>query len=491
MSSGKNIFAHLKSFYSLILIGFIFVAIPLAAAVFTGVYYVDKLTDQSQQAVFRAVKSTQLSRILVQQATAMERNVRQYFILGNASLLDSYFDRHHNYIKVAEELANTTLDLNLRENLQTLTVLEKTLHDRLVLKVKAQENIDINTHDFITMTEVAKTILKSSNAVIDIEMDIMNKLSDKASETMFWETMMLIPTSLIFIFVFTSLLAKPMRQMDKAIRTLGDGEFEHELRVNGPRDMEILGERLDWLRLRLKYLEDKKVKFLQYVSHELKTPLTAIREGAELMSEGVTGNLNDHQREVADILKNNSISLQKMIEKLLSFNMPNEANLSSGYSKIRTKKVIDNVIADHKAVILAKKIRIKARCEDLTFNADEEQFRVVVDNLLSNGLKFTPENGLINISLKRREGNVILDFKDSGPGIAVDDREKIFNAFYSGKPPDKGYIQGSGLGLSIVKEFVEAQNGSIEVVNENVGYGAHFRIIWPLGDEEKELAWAV
>ena len=77
--------AYLRSFYSLILIGFIFVAAPLVAAVFTGVYYVDKLTGQSQEAVYRAVQSTQLSQVLVRQATAMERNVRQYFILGNES----------------------------------------------------------------------------------------------------------------------------------------------------------------------------------------------------------------------------------------------------------------------------------------------------------------------------------------------------------------------------------------------------------------------
>ncbi len=490
MNRGKNILTYLKSFYSLILIGFIFVATPLVAAVFTGVYYVDKLTEQSQEAVYRAVKSTQLSRILVQQATAMERNVRQYFILGNDSLLDTYFDRHNNYLNTAEELRQVSLDPRLKENLNTLTLLVTTLHDLLVQKVNKEE-VSLDPQDFIAMTEVAKVLLDKSDLAIDSEMEIMNKLSDSANDAMFWEAMMLIPTSLIFIFVFTSLLAKPMKQIDAAMRKMGEGEFESEIQVSGPRDIEILGDRLDWLRQRLKYLEDKKVKFLQYVSHELKTPLTSIREGAELMSEGVTGTLNEHQREVAEILKSNSISLQKMIEKLLSFNMPNEANLKSGYSSISAKKVISNVVADQKAVLLAKKIRIKAKCEDLTFQADEEQFRVVLDNLLSNAIKFTPEEGMINIELRRLENDLVMDVKDSGPGISIDDRDKIFNAFYSGKPPETGFIHGSGLGLSIVKEFIEAQNGKIEVIYDDATNGAHFRVTLPLDTTEKELAWAV
>ena len=491
MSRGKNIVAYLKSFYSLILIGFIFVAIPLVAAVFTGVYYVDKLTDQSQEAVYRAVKSTQLSRILVEQATAMERNVRQYFILGNNSLLDTYFDRHNNYLQTAEELRQVTLDERLKENLSTLTSLVTTLHDRLVQKIDDEKSVDLDPQDFIAMTEVAKVMLDNSNLATESEMEIMNNLSDKANNFMFWETMMLIPTSLIFILVFTYLLAKPMKQIDMAIRNLGDGEFENEIQVSGPRDIEVLGDRLNWLRQRLKYLEDKKVKFLQYVSHELKTPLTSIREGAELMSEGVTGSLNEHQREVADILKSNSISLQKMIEKLLNFNMPNDEKVKTAYTTIKTKKVISNVVADQKGVLIAKKIRIKARCEDLAIRADEEQFRVVLDNLLSNAIKFTPDEGVINIGLCRQGENLVLDVKDSGPGICQDDSDKIFNAFYSGKPPETGYIQGSGLGLSIVKEFVEAQNGKIEVIYDDNSVGAHFRVTWPMDETEKEFAWAV
>ena len=491
MKSQRYWFLHLKSFYSLVLIGFIFVAAPLVAAVITGAYYVDKLTEQSQEAVYRSVKTTQLSRILLQQTAAMERNVRQYLVLGNASLLDSYFDRHEFYQETATRLAEITLDPKLKGQLSGLTTLENNLYERLTAMNSGDEDVLIDPQDYITLTDVAKTILVGSNKTIDSELEIMNSLSLEAQDTIFWELMALLPITAIFIFVFTSLLMKPIRQMDSAIRKIGEGEFDTEVKVTGPRDIEYLGERLDWLRLRLKYLEDKKVKFLRFVSHELKTPLTAIREGADLLSEGVTGPLTQSQREVTDILKGNSINLQKMIEKILTFNMPGEANVSSSYTKIRVKKVIENVLADHKVALMAKNIKVQSQCEDWQYMADEEQFRVVVDNLLSNAVKYSPENGIIKISFQNIENKLVLDVIDQGPGVAVDDQANIFDAFYQGRPPEKGVIQGSGLGLSIVKEFVEAHDAQIMLIRNDEQVGAHLRIEFPMENSEKELAWAV
>jgi len=491
VSNKRSWSRHLNSFYSLILLGFIFIAAPLFAAVVTGAYYVDKLTGQSQEAVYRSVKTTQFSRLLLQQTAAMERNVRQYMVLGNTSLLDSYFDRHELYQETVSRLSDVTRNQKLKEQLGALTSLEGNLYTRLMATVEGKEDIAINPQDYITLTEVAKSILVDSNKTIDIELDIMQKLSSEAQEAIFWELMALIPFTIIFIVVFTVVLAKPFKQMDKAIRKIGEGEFESEVVVNGPKDIQYLGERLDWLRLRLKYLEDKKIKFLQFVSHELKTPLTAIRESADLLSEGVTGPLTAPQKEVTGILKSNSISLQKMIEKILTFNMPDEANLTSSYTKIRVKKVIENVLADHKAALMTKNIKTNFRCEDWDYMADEEQFRVVVDNLVSNAVKYSPENGLLSISLQNIENNLVLDVQDEGPGINSDDRDKIFEAFYQGVPPEKGVIQGSGLGLSIVREFVEAHNGNVVLVSDPDRSGAHMRIEFPMENSEKELAWAV
>jgi two-component system sensor histidine kinase GlrK len=97
----------------------------------------------------------------------------------------------------------------------------------------------------------------------------------------------LVPTAILLIASLTFLIAKPITQVSASIRGLGEGNFAKPIQIQGPGDMVRLGEQLDWLRERLVTLEAQKTRFLQHISHELKTPLTALREGSDLLSSGV------------------------------------------------------------------------------------------------------------------------------------------------------------------------------------------------------------
>src|SRR5258708_31271147 len=114
----------------------------------------------------------------------------------------------------------------------------------------------------------------------------------------------LIPTAIVLIGSFTYLISRPITQVLASIRGLGEGQFAKPIRIEGPGDMVRLGAQLDWLRERLVTLEAQKTRFLQHMSHELKTPLTALREGSDLLSSGVAGNLNAEQRQIPIILQN-------------------------------------------------------------------------------------------------------------------------------------------------------------------------------------------
>lgn len=486
MAKKQRHFSHPRSFFGLIIAGFSLVALPLIVALVTGAFYVDRLTNQSQEAVYRAVQATQMSRSLVEHVSTMERHIRQYLVLHDPQLVNLYEERHQLYVETAAELEELLLDDDLKQRLDMLNAMEKHVYDGFIGDKRDQ----INGKESIALTELAQVLLRDSNLLIDSEMVIMQDMSKQARRIIYWEVLAVVPGAVIFMVVFVILLSRPVRQIDAAIRRLGAGEFDTEIAVKGPRDIEYLGERLEWLRLRLKYLEEKKIKFLHYVSHELKTPLTSIRESAELLSEEVIGPLTKHQQEVTGILKKSSVNLQKMIEKLLNFNLPGQATLASGTTEINMAKLMDTVVADHKAVVITKHLDLKINCSDVTVQGDEEQLRAVIDNLLSNAIKYTPEKGKIQLNLGTVGDSLILDVKDTGPGIDPDEHDKVFEAFYRGNSAGKGSIQGSGLGLSIVREFVETHNGTIEVIGEE-GKGAHFRVMLPMRSEEEELAWAV
>ena len=291
--------------------------------------------------------------------------------------------------------------------------------------------------------------------------------------------MAVIPAALVLAVFGTLSIARPVRQIDRAIRRLGSGQFDDPVQIRGPRDLEELGERLDWLRLRLLDLDAQKVRFLRHVSHELKTPLTAIREGAQLLSDQVTGQLTPAQEEIAAILCKSSMQLQRHIEALLSFN-----TIVQGLDKPVTEEpvevgpLLEQVLGDQVVSIKSKGLRVEADPSALTVPGDREQLRVVLDNLLSNAIKYSPAGGRIRVRLRQQDHQAVIEVHDEGPGIDSEERTKVFQPFYQGSAVYNGHVKGTGLGLAITQEYVRAHRGSIEVAEAR--QGACLRVTLPL-----------
>ncbi len=110
--------------------------------------------------------------------------------------------------------------------------------------------------------------------------------------------------------------------------------------------------------------------------------------------------------------------------------------------------------------------------------ADATKLRSIVDNLLGNAFKFTPSGGVVTLLAREREGEIEIDVIDTGPGVPVEEREAIFDAFFRGRAGAPGRAEGTGLGLAIARDFVKAHGGRIEVVPGSTG--GHFRVLLPV-----------
>jgi two-component system sensor histidine kinase GlrK len=236
------------------------------------------------------------------------------------------------------------------------------------------------------------------------------------------------------------------------------------------------------MRLRVIELEEQKNRFLRHISHELKTPLTALREGAELLYDQAVGPLNREQREIAQILQSNGVRLQKLIEDLLNYHAVQFQKFDLSLAPVAIRPVIEQVIESQRLAWLAKDLKLELACADVTVQVDEEKIRIIVDNLLSNAIKFSPPGAAIKIVVKHLDGKIVMDFIDAGPGIAPEEREKVYEAFYQGDAEQGAVVKGSGLGLSIVKECVSAHHGVIGIVDAALK-GAHFRVVLPANPE--------
>jgi two-component system sensor histidine kinase GlrK len=467
-----------RSFPRLLLIGFTLVALPPVFALVNNAISIDRLANRSQNEVYQAVQASQSSRRLAQLMVGLERTARQFAILDDRSLLDAYATNRRQFEQTLAEFSRLPVDGEQRAALDRIIEGEASIYTALSRSGARGDALKPALERFEALSEQAQLIVTRANAQIDREVEAMRATADQAQRITFWQLLALIPVVVFLVTGFSILITRPIRQVDAAIRRLGAGQFRVPVAVNGPEDLEQLGERLEWMRRQLLELEEQKNRFLRHVSHELKTPLTALREGANLLAEGAVGKLTPQQAEIAEILRQNSIVLQKLIEDLLSFGASQFRKVMVDLEPVEIRRVVERVAADQALAARARGLSFDTEIEDVMLAADPEKLRVVLDNLVSNAVKFSPEREHVRI-VARLDGNALeVDVIDQGRGIPPAERSRIFDPFYQGSYAGAGPVRGTGIGLSVVKEYVFAHGGSVEVLDSR--RGAHIRVRLPL-----------
>jgi two-component system, NtrC family, sensor histidine kinase GlrK len=471
-------FARPRSLSALLLVGLTIIALPLIAALLTAAVQLRRLSENSERLVTDGVQATRSTQALFALIVPLERTVRLYQVLGGEKLQQAYRQSDDRLAALVGQLATQLGSREARDALAELAKLEAQTAAQFLVPDFSQKEVQPILANIEAMDQLATQVSERTNAQIDAELAALRVRTAQAQRQLFWESALLVPLTLAAILVFTLGIGRPLRQIDRAIDELGRGAFFRPIRVAGPLDLERLGRQLEWLRQRLLDFAQERNRFLRHMSHELKTPLANIREGTELLMDGAVGPLENAQREVAGILRENGIRLQRMIENLLSFSAWQTNSVGLELSEFRIRPVIKQVIENQQLALLAQRVRLDVRVEDLTLFADRGKLRLILENLLSNAVKYSPRSGTIYVRARSEEAEFVLEVADSGPGIPAEERASVFDAFYTGRAPG-GNVKGTGIGLSVVLEFVNVHRGNIEIV-DGEWPGAHFRIRMPL-----------
>jgi two-component system, NtrC family, sensor histidine kinase GlrK len=472
-------FGRPKSLSGLLLIGFALVAIPLLVAVVNATVQMRRLTQQSETLVRRGVEATRHAQELFQQTTALERTARLYAVLGDEKLKDVFNQHHLSFNRSLAALDRIKPEPSTRELIASVRADGASLATALETNPTGSPALAKAIEEFTRVPDAVAALGQTTSTDINTQLGELQVIAADTQRQLFWQATALVPITVVIVFVFVSLLARPIRQIDQAINALGRGAFSRPVIVQGPTDLERLGRQLEWLRSRLLDLAQEKNRFLRHISHELKTPLANIREGTELLMEGAVGPLDPNQREVAGILRENGIKLQRLIENLLSFSAWQAKTVGLELSQFPLRQLVTTVVGAQQLTLVAHRIKLDVKVQDIEITADRGKLRLILDNLLSNAVKFTPRDGTIFIHALTFKENLTIDLADTGPGIPADERAQVFDAFYTGKTEQAGHVRGTGIGLSVVMEFVQAHGGTIELV-EGVHPGAHFRIRLPV-----------
>ncbi len=468
-----------KSFLSLVLVGFALVLLPLVLALFNAERSMGQLARQSAQAVYRSVGTTQGSRILVEDITALERRARLYEVLGEEHLWEEMKAKHSLVQETLKRLLALPLGAEQIGRLQELQSTESKLFSLLENEPRGTAERESALAMFDKLNTLSNAIYAESKELIFREVDAMQVAAEKAQKALVWQAVGLVPFSILFVALFTHLISRPIQDVVAAINRLGEGDFVTPVTVHGPGDLVFMGQRLDWMRTQLADVDRAKSKFVAQVSHELKTPLASIREGADLMAEEVVGPLNAPQKEIADILCKSGKDLHKLIENLLGFSRVQAGMAPSLHLEaVMLCHLVEEVLVDHKPLMMKKGIGLDLHLEPLIVQGDREKLRTVIDNLISNAAKFTPEEGRIGVDIRKEGDTIYLQVADTGPGVMPEERQRVFEPFYQGSVLAEGHVKGTGLGLSIAREFALEHRGSLELEAAESG-GTRIRLNLP------------
>jgi len=472
-------FGRPKSLSGLLMIGFALVAIPLLVAVVHATIQMRQLTQQSEALVRYGVAATRHTQELYQQANALQRAAGLYQLMGDENLKADLAADHDAFAATLTDLDRVQPDEATRQLTQRIRAEARHLAEAAATSHGSSPELADAIEHFVTVYEPIDALGRTVHASVYARLAALQVTADRTQQRLYWQAAALAPVTLVIVAVFVSLLARPIRQIDQAISELGRGTFSRPIVVHGPSDLERLGRQLEWLRSRLLELAQEKNRFLRHMSHELKTPLANIREGTELLIEGAVGDLDANQREVASILRENGIKLQRLIENLLSYSAWQAKSVGLELSQFSLRALVGSVIGAQQLTLVANRIRLDLDVDDIQITADRGKLRLILDNLLSNAVKFTPREGKISIHGHAGKDRLLIDVIDSGPGIPAEDRPHVFEAFYTGAGSQSGKLKGTGIGLSVVMEFVQAHGGTIELVDAPQR-GAHFRIRLPV-----------
>lgn len=250
-----------------------------------------------------------------------------------------------------------------------------------------------------------------------------------------------------------------------------------KIRVNS--ELAAKNKQIEESENELRIINAAKNKFLSIIAHDLKNPLHTIMGYSDLLNKDYGLFTDEERRKFAGDISQSTNNLFRLLQNLLDWSKAKTGNLKAQPMEFELKRIIDNSLGVLRSMAENKKLNIEVKYDaELKLYADPQMIETVIRNLLNNAIKFTPENGHVEISALKLDNYIKISIKDSGVGLSEDDLQNLFKIDSKVKRKGTNQEDGSGLGLILCQEFVEMNNGSISVIS-SPGKGSTFIITLP------------
>jgi len=441
----------------LVVLAFFLVVAPLGILIYQATDSMVTLSRQGREHAKEALDFFSRSQHLRELSGDLVRSARQYDVLQKIEIEERFRFQLSEY-KELLQLHSFLIDSG---NIETIFALIAQLEESPLDKATGEKVTEL--------VPLTQTLYDDTRKKLDQRLEFLNAKAEEQQNLLWLQAGLLITLSTILILFFSIRITQPVKQLMLRIKALGHGQLDMSEPFRGPKEFLALNQQLEWLETHLQLLEQEKQAFLRHMSHELKTPLTTLREGTDLLAEELAGPLTESQREIINLMQENSLSLQSLIEQLLDYNRLQHG----GEHDLQAQSilpVIKESLASHQLLLKQKEIEVKLPKQDYTWAIEKGLLQRALSNLISNASVYGSEHGLLKITLATENENLRIEIGNTGPEIPVTDLDQLFDPFYQGVNKRQGSVKGSGIGLSIAREAIRAMGGNLELHNNRDGY---------------------
>lgn len=283
----------------------------------------------------------------------------------------------------------------------------------------------------------------------------------------------LIILAMIFLLYLTRKVLNPLSRLTQTAREYAAGNFDAKTGITSHDEIGELASNMEYMASEMNKLEEYRRAFIANISHDFRSPLTSIKGYIEAMLDGTIP--PENQERYLKIVLSETHRLTKLTASMLELNNSDSYGLQLKLTDFDINPVIDSTIDLFEGVCTKRYIVIRKNCtaSDTYVHADKTKIQQVIYNLTDNAIKFSPHGSTITITVSDAEDKLLISVKDSGRGIDKASQTKIWDRFYKGDTSRGKDKQGSGLGLSIIKEIIRAHDETI-TLNSTPGVGSEF-----------------
>jgi two-component system sensor histidine kinase BaeS len=281
---------------------------------------------------------------------------------------------------------------------------------------------------------------------------------DSVHTYLIWATVAAVVLAVTLSFILTRRVLGPLTQMADITVRIAEGDYSSRVPMRSHDEVGRLAEAFNSMAESLKTIENLRKDLMINVAHELRTPLTNIQGYLEALLDEVVPS----SRETYEVLLEETLRLADLVENILRLARADAARVDLSKEDVDLGEMIDHVLEAFKTRFQAKQITVKSNYEnEIVVRADSRKLLQVIDNLIENAVQYADRGGTFRVFIQRTDRAIKVLFANTGGNLSEQDLPFIFERFYRGEKSRSREHGGAGIGLAIVKELIEAHNGSV------------------------------